>query len=108
MEANKNFAKWLSCGIQISGTFGLHHVLCHAHNIKSGSGLLTAIPFFTPLFFALHVGSIVVAFSSIGSTEVPYSPRSVTSYLWTHPCNYNPEIFTDLFIIIFLHQHIFL
>jgi hypothetical protein len=21
-----NFAKWLSCGIQISGTFGLHHV----------------------------------------------------------------------------------
>jgi hypothetical protein len=27
MEANKNFAKWLSCGIQISGTFGLHHVL---------------------------------------------------------------------------------
>jgi hypothetical protein len=26
MEANKNFAKWLSCGIQISGTFGLHHV----------------------------------------------------------------------------------
>jgi hypothetical protein len=28
MEANKNFAKWLSCGIQISGTFGLHHVVC--------------------------------------------------------------------------------
>jgi hypothetical protein len=28
MEANKDFAKWLSCGIQISGTFGLHHVLC--------------------------------------------------------------------------------
>jgi hypothetical protein len=27
MEANKNFGKWLSCGIQISGTFGLHHVL---------------------------------------------------------------------------------
>jgi hypothetical protein len=27
MEANKNFAKWLSCGIQISGTFGLLHVL---------------------------------------------------------------------------------
>jgi hypothetical protein len=26
MEANKNFAKWLSCGIKISGTFGLHHV----------------------------------------------------------------------------------
>jgi hypothetical protein len=26
MEANKNFAKWLSCGIQISGTFGFHHV----------------------------------------------------------------------------------
>jgi hypothetical protein len=26
MEANKNFAKWLSCGIQISGTFGLHYV----------------------------------------------------------------------------------
>jgi hypothetical protein len=26
MEANKNFAEWLSCGIQISGTFGLHHV----------------------------------------------------------------------------------
>jgi hypothetical protein len=26
MEANKNFDKWLSCGIQISGTFGLHHV----------------------------------------------------------------------------------
>jgi hypothetical protein len=26
MEADKNFAKWLSCGIQISGTFGLHHV----------------------------------------------------------------------------------
>jgi hypothetical protein len=26
MEANKNFGKWLSCGIQISGTFGLHHV----------------------------------------------------------------------------------
>jgi hypothetical protein len=26
MEANKNCAKWLSCGIQISGTFGLHHV----------------------------------------------------------------------------------
>jgi hypothetical protein len=26
MEANKNFAKWLSCGIQILGTFGLHHV----------------------------------------------------------------------------------
>jgi hypothetical protein len=26
MEANINFAKWLSCGIQISGTFGLHHV----------------------------------------------------------------------------------
>jgi hypothetical protein len=23
-EANKNFGKWLSCGIQISGTFGLH------------------------------------------------------------------------------------
>jgi transposase len=22
MEANKNFGKWLSCGIQISGTFG--------------------------------------------------------------------------------------
>jgi hypothetical protein len=30
MEANKNFSKWLSCGIQISGTFGLHHV----YNIK--------------------------------------------------------------------------
>jgi hypothetical protein len=29
MEANKNFAKWLSCGIQISGTFGLHHVFSH-------------------------------------------------------------------------------
>jgi hypothetical protein len=28
MEANKSFAKWLSCGIQISGTFGLHHVRC--------------------------------------------------------------------------------
>jgi hypothetical protein len=27
MEANKNFAKCLSCGIQISGTFGLHHVM---------------------------------------------------------------------------------
>jgi hypothetical protein len=26
MEANKNFGKWLSCGIKISGTFGLHHV----------------------------------------------------------------------------------
>jgi hypothetical protein len=26
MEANKNFGKWLSCGIQISETFGLHHV----------------------------------------------------------------------------------
>jgi hypothetical protein len=26
MKANKNFAKWLSCGIQISGTFGLHYV----------------------------------------------------------------------------------
>jgi hypothetical protein len=26
MEANKNLAKWLSCRIQISGTFGLHHV----------------------------------------------------------------------------------
>jgi hypothetical protein len=26
MEANTNFGKWLSCGIQISGTFGLHHV----------------------------------------------------------------------------------
>jgi hypothetical protein len=26
MEANKNFAKWLSCGIRIWGTFGLHHV----------------------------------------------------------------------------------
>jgi hypothetical protein len=26
MEANKNFGKWLSCGIQISGTFGLHNV----------------------------------------------------------------------------------
>jgi hypothetical protein len=26
MEANKNFGKWLSCGIQISGTFGLHYV----------------------------------------------------------------------------------
>jgi hypothetical protein len=25
-EANKNFGKWLSCGIQISGNFGLHHV----------------------------------------------------------------------------------
>jgi hypothetical protein len=22
IEANKNFGKWLSCGIQISGTFG--------------------------------------------------------------------------------------
>jgi hypothetical protein len=29
MEANKNFAKWLSCGIQISGTFGLQHVSWH-------------------------------------------------------------------------------
>jgi hypothetical protein len=26
MEANKNFGKWLNCGIQVSGTFGLHHV----------------------------------------------------------------------------------
>jgi hypothetical protein len=26
MEANKNFAKWLRCGIQISGIVGLHHV----------------------------------------------------------------------------------
>jgi hypothetical protein len=26
MEVNKNYAKWLSCSIQISGTFGLHHV----------------------------------------------------------------------------------
>jgi hypothetical protein len=26
-ESTENFAKWLSCGIQISGTFGLHHVL---------------------------------------------------------------------------------
>jgi hypothetical protein len=26
IQANKNFAKWLTCGIQISGTFGLHHV----------------------------------------------------------------------------------
>jgi hypothetical protein len=34
MEANKNFAKWLSCGIQISGTFGFHHVYIH-HNTKS-------------------------------------------------------------------------
>jgi hypothetical protein len=28
MEANKNFGKWLSSGIQSSGTFGLHHVQC--------------------------------------------------------------------------------
>jgi hypothetical protein len=33
MKANKNFAKWLSCGIQISGTFGLHHVLQHEVNL---------------------------------------------------------------------------
>jgi hypothetical protein len=26
MDANKNFDKWLSCGIEISGTFGLNHV----------------------------------------------------------------------------------
>jgi hypothetical protein len=26
INANKNFGKWLSCGIQISGSFGLHHV----------------------------------------------------------------------------------
>jgi hypothetical protein len=37
MEANKNFAKWLSCGIQISGTFGLHHVNRFAplHNLSN-------------------------------------------------------------------------
>jgi hypothetical protein len=34
MEANKNFAKWLSCGIQISGTFGLHHVFIAVENKK--------------------------------------------------------------------------
>jgi hypothetical protein len=34
MEANKNFAKWLSCGIQISGTFGLHHVLLRCPETK--------------------------------------------------------------------------
>jgi hypothetical protein len=52
MEANKNFAKWLSCGIQISGTFGLHHVYIYIYiyipltlhssifkNITVGSGL---------------------------------------------------------------------
>jgi hypothetical protein len=51
MEANKNFGKWLSCGIQISGTFGLHHVygiernklnniICKSDNflITKGSG----------------------------------------------------------------------
>jgi hypothetical protein len=31
MEANKNFAKWLSCGIQISGTLGLHHVYIYIY-----------------------------------------------------------------------------
>jgi hypothetical protein len=34
MEAYKNFAKWLSCGIQISGTFGLHHVYIISIQIK--------------------------------------------------------------------------
>jgi hypothetical protein len=39
MEANKNFAKWLSCGIQISGTFGLHHVyVCRSHVIFTING----------------------------------------------------------------------
>jgi hypothetical protein len=35
MEANKNFAKWLSCGIQISGTFGLHHVYNLQINVQA-------------------------------------------------------------------------
>jgi hypothetical protein len=34
MEANKNFAKWLTCGIQISGTFGLHHVYIMKHVVN--------------------------------------------------------------------------
>jgi hypothetical protein len=33
IEVNKNFAKWLSCGIQISGTFGLHHVFADTLHI---------------------------------------------------------------------------
>jgi hypothetical protein len=40
MEANKNFGKWLSCGIQISGTFGLHHVVSKAKT-KMGFGEVT-------------------------------------------------------------------
>jgi hypothetical protein len=42
MEANKNFGKWLSCGIQISGTFGLHHVesrVSQSCNSKKGKSL---------------------------------------------------------------------
>jgi hypothetical protein len=36
VEANKNFGKWLSCGIQISGTFGLHHVEHRWNEIDRG------------------------------------------------------------------------
>jgi hypothetical protein len=42
MEANKNFGKWLSCGIEISGTFGLHHVFCSEYRwtMSTDSGII--------------------------------------------------------------------
>jgi hypothetical protein len=45
MEVNKNFAKWLSCGIQISGTFGLHHV---QWNVKLQSFSLKLVTLASP------------------------------------------------------------
>jgi hypothetical protein len=46
MQANKNFGKWLSCGIQISGTFGLHHVL-YLHYFRA----LNAMPLYYSSMF---------------------------------------------------------
>jgi hypothetical protein len=69
MEANKNFAKWLSCGIQISGTFGLHHVVYKLYETDHEARL----NFVNWHFLGMHDGQVnpkLILFSSkIVSTQ---------------------------------------
>jgi hypothetical protein len=56
MEANKNFAKWLSCGFQISGTFRLHHVYCNHRVVATLYAVETWLVSGTLIVNTLHKG----------------------------------------------------
>jgi hypothetical protein len=58
MEANKNFGKWLSCGIQMSGSFGLHHVCPQFSSIV----ICYPVPFDVPVLIQEFLPNILKGF----------------------------------------------